>query len=120
MTTSFILTTNPFIYSGIYGFNIKQVALTSLAPVIAVFLAIPYCGVMNDRFVQRLRKREDFIPEWRLAFFLPIAVLAPVGSIIVGVCAENKSHWVVPLFGQALGMPLKSLFEFFSIIKSIC
>lgn len=101
MATSFMLTINPFIYEGVYGFSIKEVALTSLAPVISVCIAIPYCGVMNDRFVTRLRHKKNFAPEWRLGFFLPIAVLAPAGSIIIGVCAQSRNHWIFPLIGEA-------------------
>ena len=44
MATSYMLTTNSFIYQQSYGFTIKQTALTSFAPLIAVWIAIPYVG----------------------------------------------------------------------------
>jgi hypothetical protein len=104
MAVSYTLTSNTFIYHGVYGFSIKQIALTSFAPLIAVWFAIPYCGFLNDWFITRLRHRGDFLPEWRLSFFLPTIILGPVGCVIVGVCAQNHSHWVVPLIGEAFGM----------------
>jgi hypothetical protein len=103
MATSYTLTSNTFIYQGSYGFPIKQAALTSFAPLIAVWIAIPYCGLLNDWFITRLRHRADFLPEWRLSFFLPTVIIGPVGCTVVGVCAQNHSHWVVPLIGEAFG-----------------
>jgi hypothetical protein len=111
MATSYMLTSNTFIYMGVYGFSIKQVALTSFAPLLAVWIAIPYCGILNDMVITRMRHKEDFQPEWRLSFFLPTAIIGPVGCIVVGVCAQNHSHWVVPLIGEALGMPILPRFE---------
>jgi hypothetical protein len=97
-----MLTSNSFIYEIVYGFSIKQVGLTSFAPLIAVWLAVPYAGILNDWVINRLRRRSTFQPEWRLGFFLLTAILAPVGSIIVGVCANNKEHWITPMIGEAL------------------
>ncbi|KAK0758173.1 hypothetical protein N5P37_009474 [Trichoderma harzianum] len=104
MATNYMLTSNTFIYTGVYNFDIKQIALTGFAPLIAVWIAIPYCGILNDVVISRLRKRANFLPEWRLMFFVPTCIIGPVGCIVVGVCAQNGSPWIAPLIGEALVM----------------
>ncbi len=105
MVTEYILTTNTFIFLGDYGFDLRRTGLTSLSPQLAIVIAIPYCGLMNDWYIERIRKKREFQPEWRLAFFAPAAVLAPVGCILVGVCAQNHQSYIAVLIGEALGEP---------------
>jgi MFS family permease len=103
LTANYMLTSNTFIYETEYGFDIKQTGLTGFAPFVGTLIAIPYSGLINDWYIERLRQRKDFQPEMRLPFFLLTAIITPVGCIIIGVCAQQQTLWVVPLVGEAFG-----------------
>jgi hypothetical protein len=47
-TLDYMLTTNSISYPTVYNFDLGQVALTSLAPSIGVWLGVLYGGYMND------------------------------------------------------------------------
>lgn len=102
MATNYMLTSNTFIYGLGYKFNIKETGLISIAPFIGTCVAVPYCGVLNDWYMGRLREKETFQPEWRLPFFIVTAIVGPVGCILIGVCAQDHDHWITPLIGEAL------------------
>lgn len=102
MIANYMLTSNTFIFEGEYGFGIKRTGLTALSPFLATCLAIPYSGFLNDWYIERNRHHADFQPEWRLIFFTVTAVLAPVGCILVGVCAQNHDSYVAVLVGEGL------------------
>ena len=98
MVLTFISTTQSFAYQTVYGFDLGQTGLTSLAPLLGCLLAVPTCGVLNDFWISRQRKRLglSFEPETRLAFMIIPCFLGTVGMIVFGTCVQAQHNGLRP------------------------
>lgn len=63
-----------------------------------------YGGILNDKFALFLARRNGGFrePEFRLWFFLPVALLMPGGLILYGAGAAAQLPWIAPVIGMGL------------------
>ncbi|KAF1730634.1 putative MFS-type transporter [Beauveria bassiana] len=87
-----------------YNFNPQELGLMYIGPFIGTVFGALYGGILVDRGVVWLarRNRDIFEPEMRL-YFLPISALAmAAGTIMFGVTADRGLHWAYPATGTGL------------------
>ncbi|KAL6720805.1 hypothetical protein ACLMJK_002730 [Lecanora helva] len=99
-----LFTTYPRVFQGQYGFSNGSIGLTYLGSGIGSFFGLTICGAVSDRLVTALTKRNGGIakPEYRVPPMFVGSLLIPTGLFIYGWTAENKVHWMVPIFGTGL------------------
>ena len=110
-----MFTTFPRVFQIQYGFSNGSVGLTYLGTGIGSFFGLVFCGVVSDRLVKTLTKRNGGAakPEYRLPAMFIGALIVPIGLFLYGWTAEKKVHWVLPIIGTGfLG------FGLFTIIVS--
>ncbi|PVH72653.1 MFS general substrate transporter [Cadophora sp. DSE1049] len=95
-TASLILSGAP------YNFAPSMVGLSYLSPLLGVFLASWYSGVLGDKVVLRLARRNNGVleSEHRLWLFTVSLFIIPSGLILWGVGAAHHVHW----FGLVFAM----------------
>lgn len=88
-TASLILSGEP------YNFQASMVGLSYLSPLIGVAVGSFYTGVVGDKVVLRMARRNKGLleAEHRLWLFLPSLLLIPFGLILWGVGAAHHIHW---------------------------
>lgn len=96
-----MFTTFPRIFEGQYGFSEKSIGLTYLGIGVGAFIGLFFCGVISDRILVYLKKRNggDAKPEYRLPAMIIGGVLVPAGLFIYAWTAEEKVHWIAPIIG---------------------
>ncbi|KAM3437680.1 hypothetical protein MY4824_003699 [Beauveria thailandica] len=87
-----------------YDFNPQQLGLMYIGPFIGTIFGALYGGILVDKGVVWLAKRNNdiFEPEMRL-YFLPISAIAmAAGTIMFGVTADRGMHWIYPATGTGI------------------
>ncbi|KAK8067336.1 MFS transporter [Apiospora hydei] len=95
-TTSIILGGPP------YSFSPSMVGLSYVSPIIGTIVASVFTGLVSDRFIIRLARKNNGIsePEHRLWLFTISAIVVPFSFILWGVGAAHNVHW----FGLVFAM----------------
>lgn len=99
----FVLTASS-ITAELYDFNTAQTGLLLGVPLtIGCIIGECFTGWVSDVLVNRYARRHDGYrkPEARLHLAY-IALLAPVGLIIHGVCVKERTHWIGLAVGEAV------------------
>jgi len=96
--------TSSLILGKTYNFPASMVGLSYISPLISCFLASFYSGVIGDRIVLRMARRNNGIleSEHRLWLFLPSLLLIPSGLILWGVGAAHHIHWFGCVFAMGV------------------
>jgi hypothetical protein len=108
-----MFTTFPRVFEGQYGFSVQSVGLTYLGTGVGSFLGLIFCGLISDRGLKYLTKRNGGAakPEYRLPAMFVGALLVPIGLFLYGWTAENKQNYMLPITGTAfLGAGLFCIF----------
>ncbi|KAL1875845.1 hypothetical protein Daus18300_003036 [Diaporthe australafricana] len=87
-----------------YSFNTDGIGLMNLGPFVGNLLGSFYSGLLSDRSVRWLAKRNGgyYEPEMRLYLLLPPALFMSGGIIVFGTTADRGMHWIFPSIGGAL------------------
>lgn len=87
-----------------YSFSSSMVGLSYLSPLIGVAIASFYSGVIGDRVVLWLARRNEGVlePEYRLWLFAVSLILIPGGLILWGVGAAHHVHWFGIIFAMGV------------------
>ncbi|EHK98148.1 putative Uncharacterized MFS-type transporter [Glarea lozoyensis 74030] len=87
-----------------YNFSSSMVGLTYLSPLIGVAVGSFYSGVIGDRVVLWLARRNKGIlePEHRLWLFSLSLILIPGSLILWGVGAAHHIHWFGLVFAMGV------------------
>jgi len=96
--------TSSLILGKTYDFPASMVGLSYISPLIGCFLASLYSGVIGDRVVLRMARRNKGIleSEHRLWLFLPSLLLIPGGLLLWGVGAAHHIHWFGCVFAMGV------------------
>lgn len=64
-----------------------------------------FCGVLADRlFLRGVREGDPKPkPERRLPLLVVTGAIGVAGCLIFGICTQEHTHWIGPLFGSACG-----------------
>lgn len=91
-------------YSETYGFNMWQLGLTWLGPLVGGICAVIVGGPLLEYTTNYFTHRNNGIrePEHRIPAVIIGTILCPVGLILYGVGIDQKMHWMVPTVGQAI------------------
>ncbi|KAH7043919.1 major facilitator superfamily domain-containing protein [Macrophomina phaseolina] len=87
-----------------YNFSTAGIGLMSLGPFVGNLLGSFYTGLLTDRSIRWLAKRNGgyYEPEMRLYLLLPPAILMAGGQIMFGITTDRGMHWIYPSVGGAL------------------
>lgn len=96
--------TSSLILGKTYNFSASMVGLSYISPLIGCFLASFYSGVVGDRVVLQMVRRNNGIleSEHRLWLFLPSLLLIPGGLLLWGVGAAHRIHWFGCVFAMGV------------------
>lgn len=96
--------TASLILSKTYNFRASMVGLSYISPLTGCFLASFYSGVIGDRVVLLMARRNNGIleSEHRLWLFVPCLLLVPGGLILWGVGAAHHIHWFGCVFAMGV------------------
>ncbi|KAK5444186.1 hypothetical protein LTS15_010539 [Exophiala xenobiotica] len=102
--TMMLTTEGEFFYAPPYNFSSSQIGLLSLAPLIGTLIAIPFPGLVNDRIVLALARRNKGYaePEFRLWILIALAFLQAAGLLIYGFGVVKGMAWPIPCVGLEL------------------
>lgn len=75
------------------------------------WLAMLFCGILADRlFLRGVREGDPKPkPERRLPLLAVTGAIGVAGCLIFGICTQEHTHWIGPLFGSACGKFVTSL-----------
>ena len=95
MTFSFVQT---------YGFNIKASGLANIAPTLGIVVSIFVSGYLADAYEMRnlriaAKSGKKPNPETRLLLLVIPGSIGVAGTLLFGVCTQNKCHWIGPMAG---------------------
>ncbi|KAF9889383.1 hypothetical protein FE257_007493 [Aspergillus nanangensis] len=87
-----------------YNFTPGQIGLMSLPSFIGITIGTIPSGLLSDRLVLWLAKRNGglFEPEMRLWILLAFAPFAPAGILMFGYAIDRKDPWMIVAVGYAL------------------
>ncbi|KAK2599269.1 hypothetical protein N8I77_011039 [Diaporthe amygdali] len=87
-----------------YNFNTDGIGLMNLGPFVGNLIGSFYSGLLSDRSVRWLARRNGgyYEPEMRLYLLLPPALFMAGGIIMFGTTADRGMHWIYPSIGGAL------------------
>lgn len=87
-----------------YNFSASMVGLSYISPIIGVAIGSFYTGVLGDRIVLAMARRNGGIleAEHRLWLFLPSLLLIPGGLILWGVGAAHHVQWFGCVFAMGV------------------
>ncbi|KAG6361618.1 hypothetical protein INS49_009845 [Diaporthe citri] len=87
-----------------YNFNTDGIGLMNLGPFVGNLLGSFYSGLLSDRSVRWLARRNGgyYEPEMRLYLLLPPALFMAGGIIMFGTTADRGMHWIFPSIGGGL------------------
>lgn len=87
-----------------YNFSAEAIGLMNLAPFVGSLIGAIYSGLLVDRSVIWLSRRNNgiFEPEMRLWTALPSILTMPAALLIFGLGTAHGLHWIVPATGAAL------------------
>ncbi|TFY73730.1 hypothetical protein EWM64_g10283 [Hericium alpestre] len=93
-----ILTTIPGIYSEIHHERIGIVGLHYLALGIGMVLTGQLTARGLDKFFMYFTRKNGGVmkPEYRLPCSVPGTIALPIGLLVVGWSAQERTHWIVP------------------------
>ncbi|MCJ1301128.1 hypothetical protein MMC08_003927 [Hypocenomyce scalaris] len=108
VTTNYLLTTQSLSYLEVYGFSVDSAGLTNLAPLLGIWAAMLYSGILSDRLVARATRKHGPkpAPEKRLPLLLFSGILGVVGTALFGGCTQAKCPWIasdIGSFGNLFG-----------------
>ena len=109
--------TSSLILGKTYNFRASMVGLSYIAALVGCFLGSFYSGVIGDKVVLRMARRNNGIleAEHRLWLFLPSLLLIPGGLVLWGVGAAHHIHW----FGCVFAMGVISLTNIIGLQLSV-
>ena len=91
-------TTASLSYLEVYHFTIDEGGLTNIAPLLGIWCAMFYCGVLSDRQVMAKLNRDGQHkkppPEKRLPLLVFSGILGVVGTALFGGSTQHKLHWM--------------------------
>ncbi|KAJ9609128.1 hypothetical protein H2200_006899 [Cladophialophora chaetospira] len=99
------LSTFPALYGTVYGESLGISGLNYISLGLGFFIGAPLCGKAGDKIYRKLKaKHPQHIgkPEYRMPIVIPFAFFVPVGLLVYGWSAQNKTHWIVPNIGSFL------------------
>ncbi|KAG9675500.1 MFS general substrate transporter, partial [Aureobasidium melanogenum] len=110
-------TASSILGSAPYNFPASMVGLSYVSPLIGVAIGSFYTGVIGDKFVLAMARRNGGVleSEYRLWLFLPSLLLIPGGLILWGVGAAQHVMW----FGCVFAMGVIALTNTIGIQLSI-
>ncbi|KAH6658748.1 major facilitator superfamily domain-containing protein [Truncatella angustata] len=110
-TSSIILGGSP------YNFTPAMVGLSYISCLVGVILASALTGVLSDRFIIRMARRNNGIsePEHRLWLFTVSTIVLPASLLLWGIGAAHQVHW----FGLIFAMGLTAFSNTFGITLSV-
>ncbi|KAK8854981.1 major facilitator superfamily domain-containing protein [Apiospora arundinis] len=97
-TSSIILGSPP------YNFSPSMVGLSYISCIIGTAAASAFTGVVSDRFIIRLARRNNGIsePEHRLWLFAISTIVVPFSLILWGIGAAHHVHWFGLVFAMGV------------------
>ena len=89
-------TTASLSYLEVYGFSVDDAGLTNIAPLLGIWAAMLYCGILSDRIVARevSKHGSKHLPEKRLPVLILSGILGVVGTALFGGCTQDHCHWM--------------------------
>lgn len=108
-----MLTTFPRVFQDQYGFSNGSVGLTYLGVGVGSIFGLALCGVVSDRLVVALTKRNGGTtkPEYRLPTMFLGALIVPIALFLYGWTADKKAQWMLPIIGTGfLGVGMFAVF----------
>nr|GAT52842.1 MFS polyamine transporter [Mycena chlorophos] len=97
------ITSLPSTFQGVYGESVEISGLHYLALGIGVSGASQTNARIMDWVYRKLKARNGGVgePEFRLPSMFPGTIFLPIGLLITGWAAQEKTHWIVPDIGIA-------------------
>lgn len=108
----------PFVFEGVYGFNLWQTGLTFLGLMLGMFMGAMSSGVWQkvrlrlvDKNARITGVRDKSEPEFRLPSVIIGSALVTVGLFWFAWTTLSWVHWIVPIVGSCIfGMGVSCLF----------
>ncbi|TBU49917.1 MFS polyamine transporter [Dichomitus squalens] len=99
-----VLTTIPLIYTDIYHENSGIFGLQYISLGVGLTIASQFNARLLDVVYMRLKTKNSGVgePEFRLPCVFPGMLLLPIGLLIAGWGAQERTHWIVPDIGFAI------------------
>lgn len=91
-----MFTTITVVFQTQYGFSSGIVGLAFLSVGIGMFIGLAIFGALSDRIIEAKAAAStgELLPEYRLVFLLPGAIVIHIGLFIYGWTAEYKVSWL--------------------------
>ncbi|KAH8899812.1 MFS multidrug transporter [Thozetella sp. PMI_491] len=96
-----VLSTFPRLWSAVYHERVDIGGLNYVSAGLGFFIASQINSRFQDRLYLKLTERAggDGVPEYRIPFMVPAAVLVPIGIFIYAWTSEYATHWIGPNIG---------------------
>jgi MFS family permease len=87
-----------------YLWEVHSLGLVAISGFIGTVLAIFVGGKLIDMIANRMTERNHGRrePEYRLPALIIPAIIGPMGILLFGICAAEKTLWIGPAFGYGM------------------
>ena len=95
-------TTASLSFLEVYHFSVGSTGLTNFAPLLGIWAAMLYTGILSDRLFMRKVGKDGSKPppEERLPLLVLSGILGIVGTALFGACTQKECPWIAPEIGS--------------------
>ncbi|KAG7102127.1 Efflux pump vrtL like protein [Verticillium longisporum] len=99
-----VLASFPVVWMEQYGQKAGPASLNYISLGVGFVIGLQVSGPMIDKVYRTLKVRYNHPgrPEFRVPLMYPTAIIVPIGLVIYGVAAHNRTHFIVPNIGAAI------------------
>ncbi|CZT15073.1 related to multidrug resistant protein [Ramularia collo-cygni] len=99
-----VLSSFPMLWHNVYHQSPGLAGLNYISLGLGFFIGTQIAAIFADRIYKSLRAKNgnESRSEFRVPLMFPGAVMVPIGLLIYGWSAQNKTHWIVPNIGTMI------------------